>query len=112
MDSFEITELIDRNKQAGKPWLEFLRVPALSAGIYRLPAGGDDRQQPHTEDEIYYVLEGRASFKAGDKVTKVQPGAVLFVEARLDHRFFDITEDLTVLVVFGPAEGSRAPQQP
>jgi mannose-6-phosphate isomerase-like protein (cupin superfamily) len=112
MDSFEITELIDRNKQAGKPWLEFLRVPALSAGIYRLPAGGDDKQQPHTEDEIYYVLEGQASFKAGDKVTKVQPGAVLFVEAHLDHRFFDITEDLTVLVVFGPAEGSRAPQQP
>lgn len=112
MDSFDISELVERNKQAAKPWLEFLRVPALSAGIYRLPVGGEDKQLPHTEDEIYYVLEGRASFKAGDKVTQVQPGSVLFVEARLDHRFFDITEDLTVLVVFGPAEGSRATQQP
>jgi mannose-6-phosphate isomerase-like protein (cupin superfamily) len=112
MDSFEVSELIERNRQAGKPWLEFLRAADLSAGIYRLPAGGEDKQQPHTEDEIYYVLDGRASFKAGDKVTRVQPGAVLFVEAGLDHRFFDITEDLTVLVVFGPAEGSRATQKP
>jgi mannose-6-phosphate isomerase-like protein (cupin superfamily) len=112
MQSFDISALIERNRQAGKPWLEFLRVPDLSAGIYRLPAGGEDKQQPHTEDEIYFVLEGRASFKAGDKVTTVQPGSVLFVEAQLDHRFVDITEDLTVLVVFGPAEGSRAAQQP
>jgi mannose-6-phosphate isomerase-like protein (cupin superfamily) len=112
MDSFEISNLIERNRHVGKPWLEFLRVADLSAGIYRLPAGGEDKQQPHTEDEIYYVLDGRASFKAGDKVSKVQPGSVLFVEAGLDHRFFDITEGLTVLVVFGPAEGSRATQKP
>jgi mannose-6-phosphate isomerase-like protein (cupin superfamily) len=108
MQTFQVEELVARNRKAGKPWLEFLRVPALSAGIYRLPAGSEDKQQPHSEDEIYYVLEGRASFQAGDNVGKVRPGAILHVEAKVDHRFFDIKEDLTTLVVFAPAEGSQS----
>jgi hypothetical protein len=33
---------------------------------------------------------------------------VLFVPARMEHRFLDIREALEVLVVFGPAEGSRS----
>jgi hypothetical protein len=31
---------------------------------------------------------------------------LIFVERSLEHRFFDITEDLTVLVFFAPPEGS------
>lgn len=108
MNTFQVEELVARNRKAGKPWLEFLRVPALSAGIYRLPAGSEDKQQPHSEDEIYYVLEGRASFRAGDSAGKVRPGAVLYVEANVEHRFFDIKEDLSALVIFVPAEGSQA----
>ncbi len=83
---------------------EFLRVPAMSAGLYVLPAGSTDPQRPHHEDEMYYVLRGRAQFKAGNEDREICAGSVLFVAAELEHRFHDITEELALLVFFAPAE--------
>jgi mannose-6-phosphate isomerase-like protein (cupin superfamily) len=91
----------------GKAYAEFVRTRDLSAGVYRLPRGGTDPQQPHEEDEIYYVAAGQARFKGGNLDLPVAAGAVLFVPAKEEHRFYDIGEDLEVLVFFGPAEGSR-----
>lgn len=108
MQSFEISNLKSELERSGQRWREFLRVPALSAGLYRLPAGGEDSQQPHTEDEIYYVVQGRARFRVGTEDREVAPGTVLFVPAGVEHRFHGIAEDLVALVVFGPAEGSRS----
>lgn len=88
-------------------YLEFLRVPALSGGLYSLAAGSRDEQSPHTEDEVYVVLRGRASFVRGDQRTDIGPGDTLFVAAEVEHRFVDITEDLDVLVFFAPAEGTN-----
>ena len=95
--------------QAGdeRPYHEFLRVPALSAGIYVLPAGSRDLQAPHQEDEIYFVIRGRAKVTLGKQEREVREGDVIFVEKRLEHRFFDIEEELVLLVVFAPEE-SRA----
>jgi mannose-6-phosphate isomerase-like protein (cupin superfamily) len=96
---------IDRQRaQSGKLYREFLRVPAMSAGIYVLPAGGTDLQRPHHEDEIYYVVRGRARFKAGEEDREVSAGSVIFVAAEVEHRFYDVTEELAVLVFFAPAE--------
>ena len=83
---------------------EFLRVPAMSAGMYILPAGATDGQSPHNEDEIYYVIRGKARARIGAREHAVQAGGVIFVEARVEHRFFDIEEELVLLVVFAPAE--------
>ncbi|SDL93011.1 cupin domain-containing protein [Nonomuraea jiangxiensis] len=88
-------------------WVEQLRVPHLSVGTYCIPAGGVDGQSPHTEDEIYVVTAGRARIVAASGEAEVGPGAVVFVPAGEEHRFVDITEDLALLVVFGPAYGSR-----
>ncbi|WP_422733491.1 cupin domain-containing protein [Micromonospora sp. WMMD558] len=93
---------------AANDWAEHLRVPDLSVGTYRIPAGGVDDQSPHTEDEIYLVTAGRARIVTPDGEAHVGPGAVIFVPAGEEHRFVDVTEDLTLLVVFGPAYGSRA----
>ena len=89
------------------PYFEFVRTPDLSAGVYRLSAGAEDTQDPHTEDEIYYVVSGRARFTAGTQNILVSPGDLLFVPANERHRFHDIQEDLELLVFFAPAEGSR-----
>ncbi len=89
-------------------YLEFLRVPALSGGLYSLSAGSTDEQTPHTEDEVYVVLRGRAGFIRGEERADVGPGDTLFVGANVEHRFVDITEDLDVLVFFAPAEGANA----
>jgi quercetin dioxygenase-like cupin family protein len=106
METFEMSQLLDRLNQSDRLYLEFLRVPALSAGLYSLQAGARDSQQPHTEDEVYYIVSGKAAFAGGDKTYQVQAGSVLFVEAGLEHRFFDIVEDLKALVFFAPAEYS------
>jgi mannose-6-phosphate isomerase-like protein (cupin superfamily) len=88
-------------------WVEQLRVRDLSVGTYCIPAGGVDDQSPHGEDEIYVVMSGHARIVTPDDTARVGPGSVIFVRAGEDHRFEDITEDLTLLVVFGPAYGSR-----
>jgi quercetin dioxygenase-like cupin family protein len=90
--------------EGGKSYREFLRIPAMSAGLYVLPAGASDRQRPHHEDEMYYVIRGRARFRAGEEDKEVSTGSVLFVAAELEHRFYDITEEIAVLVFFAPAE--------
>ena len=90
--------------QAGKLYKEFLRVPALSVGVYMLPAGGADPQKPHNEDEVYYVVRGRAHIRVGSEEQVVKAGSVIFVAALVEHRFFDISEELEALVFFAPAE--------
>jgi len=108
MNAFEITQLITACKQSNDYYLEFLRVPSLSAGIYMLPAGGVDPQEPHTEDEVYYVVSGRGSIQVDTESRPVEAGSVVFVGAKVDHRFHSITENLVLLVLFAPAEYSQA----
>jgi mannose-6-phosphate isomerase-like protein (cupin superfamily) len=111
MQSFDLRRLLADRCQLGKSYLEFLRVPALSVGVYHLQAGQTDPQRPHTEDEVYYVVSGRSKFLSAVEVVTVEPGAILFVERGVEHRFFDITEDLTVLVFFAPAESMQPTQR-
>ena len=108
MDAYSLTELLERRAASGDPYLEYLRVPDLSVGLYVLPAGATDHQQPHAEDEVYVVLGGRSRFTAGADTRAVGPGDTIFVAAGVPHRFHEITEELRLVVVFGPAEGSRA----
>jgi mannose-6-phosphate isomerase-like protein (cupin superfamily) len=88
-------------------WREHFRTGDLSVGTYSIPAGGADGQSPHSEDEIYVVLGGRAVLQAGGESEAVAAGSVVFVPAGEPHAFTEVVEDLTVLVVFGPAEFSR-----
>ena len=108
MDAHELAALRERMPAGEVAYLEFLRSPDLSVGLYRLPSGATDPQQPHTEDEVYHVIEGHARIVVGDQTRPVGPGSVVFVAAGVAHRFVDIEADLVVLVAFGPAEGSRA----
>jgi mannose-6-phosphate isomerase-like protein (cupin superfamily) len=101
---FHLDDLLLERKTKGKLYLEFMRVPAMSAGVYVLPKGGTDPQKPHREDEMYYVVRGRARMKIGAEDQEVRAGSVIFVEAEADHRFYDIEEELEVLVFFAPAE--------
>jgi mannose-6-phosphate isomerase-like protein (cupin superfamily) len=101
---FNITDAEKRREQSGKRYLEFLRLPAMSAGVYVLPVGGNDPQSPHEEDEMYYVVRGRAHMRTGPEDQAVSEGSIIFVAAGVAHRFHDITEELVVLVFFAPAE--------
>lgn len=103
---YEITELLKQRDQSGNRYWEFLRIPAMSAGVYVLAAGATDPQKPHKEDELYYVVRGRARMRIASEEQAVSAGSVIFVAANVEHRFFDIAEELAVLVFFAPAESS------
>ena len=107
MQSFELAQLISQRESGNKLYLEFLKVPDLSMGLYVLPAGGTDPQSPHTEDEVYYVVGGRAQILVAEENREVQAGSVVYVTKNVAHRFHSIEEELTVLVFFAPAEYSN-----
>jgi mannose-6-phosphate isomerase-like protein (cupin superfamily) len=104
MKAFDLAELAAAQQRA---YHEFLRVPSMSLGLYQLKAGGVDGQSPHTEDEAYYVVSGRATIEVEGEDRPVRAGALIYVPAHARHRFKDIIEDLTLLVFFAPAEYSN-----
>lgn len=112
MAAFEFSELVAECKKRGQLYLEFLKVEALSMGLYVLPAGGDDPQHPHTEDEVYYIISGRGRLRVGDEDRAVGPGAIIYVKANAEHRFHTIAEELSLLVFFAPAEYSLGASRP
>lgn len=106
MNAFEIADVIAQQAASERAYLEFLRVPALSMGLYVLPAGAVDPQQPHQEDEVYYVINGRGMITVGDEDRPVEPGSIVFVGAGVEHRFHSISQELKLMVFFAPAESS------
>ncbi len=104
VDAFEVDAVRAELARSGRLYHEFIRSHDLSVGLYVLAEGATDPQGPHTEDEVYHVIEGWAMLTVGSVEHRVQAGSVVFVGADVPHRFHDIEEELVVLVVFGPAE--------
>jgi len=106
MVTFDINQLQQQHTAANQLYLEFLRQPSMSLGLYVLPAGGIDPQQPHKEDELYYILHGRAIIDVAGEDRPVQSGSLVFVGKQIPHHFHTISEELHVLVFFAPAESA------
>ncbi len=70
MQAFELAQLITQRADSNKLYLEFLKVPDLSMGLYVLPSGGTDSQSPHTEDKVYCVVSGKAQIR--DRIAQKQ----------------------------------------
>ena len=104
MERFSLEDVRRLRAEEHAPYHEFLHVPAMSAGVYELGVGEEDGQQPHTEDELYYVISGKATLLVGEENMPVEAGSMIYVPARVVHRFHTITEALTILVFFAPAE--------
>ena len=115
MQVFELLDIIKQQSRSGKPYFEFLRIPDLSMGVYQLLVGDTDIQSPHTEDDVYYVVEGKAKIKVADEDRDVKASSLIHVTKNIVHRFHSIEEDLIVLVftstgsvrAFAPAEYSN-----
>jgi len=104
MQAFALTELISQRELVNELYLEFLKVSDLSMGLYVLPTDGVDPQSPHTEDEVYYIVTGKARIRVGDEDCAVQAGSIVYVAKNMEHRFHSIEQELIVLVFFAPAE--------
>ena len=97
---FDLGEIRKKLKGDEVEYLEFLNVPAMNCGIYSLAAGSTDMQAPHDEDEVYLVLSGKARMHLGEEDRSIGPGSLLYVGATTEHSFFEIEEDMTLLVMF------------
>jgi mannose-6-phosphate isomerase-like protein (cupin superfamily) len=106
-ERWDVQRLFEEQHRSRERYSEFLRVPSMSAGVYRLAAGATDSQSPHSEDEVYFVLAGRGRFRCGADDNPVAAGSVLYVPAHREHRFHSIEEELRLLVFFAPAEQVR-----
>ncbi len=102
MEAYEYDEVHQAQIASGERYLQFLNAGSMSLGLYALPAGGEDLQTPHFEDEIYYVVSGQGAIVVAGERRDVVPGTIVFVARDVDHRFVDITEDLDILVFFAP----------
>lgn len=100
---WSLADALAAHKASGGVYHQFFEVPEMSAGLYLLPAGSTDGQAPHAEDEIYYIISGKAQVQIGNEYRPVEAGATIFVAKEIEHRFYEIEEDLMVLVIFAPA---------
>ena len=105
---FDLEEIKSRLEGKAVEYLEFLNVPAINCGVYFLEAGSNDMQAPHDEDEVYFVLSGSARMRLGEDERAVGPGALLYISAATEHSFFEIEEDMTLLVMFATSPPERS----
>jgi mannose-6-phosphate isomerase-like protein (cupin superfamily) len=108
MQHYTLSDLVKRQEASGSTFYEPVDTPDITVGLYALDAGAVDDQDPHTEDEVYVILEGRARMTVGDETCDVGPGDTVFVPAGTPHLYHDITEDLRIVYVFAPGWGRRA----
>ena len=93
-------EAAKRRLQAAMGGYEIVHEsPGLEIGVYVLVAPEPDRQQPHKDDEVYVVLEGRGTLDVQGTKTDLREGNAIFVPAGAEHAFSGY-EQLRVLVIF------------
>jgi gentisate 1,2-dioxygenase len=55
---FELSKVLSELDGQGGYFIDFINTKSIQAGIIRLHPGEDDNQEPHSVDEVYYVIEG------------------------------------------------------
>lgn len=78
---------------------------SLVVEIYRPQI--QDLQQPHSRDEVYFIISGTGDFFCDGQTTPFQPGDFLFVAAGKEHRFVNFTNDFVTWVLFYGSEGGE-----
>ena len=73
----------------------------MAVGLLFLKPGEEDTQLPHTNDEVYYVIEGNGFLKIKNKDYKVSKDKLFFVAKNVEHYFHGNTAELKVLYFFG-----------
>ena len=99
MDGLDIAATRRRLEGLGGGYEIVHESPGLEIGVYVLVAPEPDRQQPHADDELYVVLEGRGVLTVDGESIDMGEGKAAFVPAEADHRFTSY-EGLSVLVIF------------
>ncbi|HKA26377.1 MAG TPA: cupin domain-containing protein [Gaiellaceae bacterium] len=99
---FDITDVKERLASGTGGYEVVHRSAGLEIGVYVLVAPEPDRQAPHDDDEVYFVIEGRGMLEVEGENVELREGHAVFVPAGAEHRFVGY-EQLSVLVLFEKA---------
>ena len=98
---FELNKLLSELEDQGGYFIDFISTRGIQSGIIRLHPGENDTQEPHSVDEVYYVIEGNGFIKLNGKDHEIRQGTSIFVPAKADHRFHGNKQDLVIFYALG-----------
>ena len=101
---FNLKDNLDKIKKDNSYFHTFINKDSLAAGILFLKPGEEDTQEPHENDEVYFVISGNGYLKIKNKNYKVSKEKLFFVAKGVPHYFHSNTKDLNVLYFFGSSD--------
>jgi mannose-6-phosphate isomerase-like protein (cupin superfamily) len=96
---FEVERVQKRLEGSGGGYRIVHASPGLEIGVYVLGGARSDHQNPHADDEVYVVLDGRGVIDVEGRPLALERGQAVFVPAGARHRFTAF-DRLSVLVIF------------
>ena len=101
---FNLKDNLEKIKTSNSYFHTFINKDSLAAGVLILKSGEEDTQEPHENDEVYFVLSGNGYLKIKNKNYKISKDKLFFVAKGVPHFFHSNTNDLKVLYFFGGSD--------
>ena len=98
---YDLETYLEKIKESSSYFSTFIDKDSLAAGVMLLSPGEKDTQEPHENDEVYFIISGNGFLKINDKDHKVSKNKLFFVGKNVKHFFHGNSEDLQVLYFFG-----------
>ena len=90
----------------GAPFVGVMAGGSMSVEVFA--PQGSDLQQPHAQDELYFIHSGTAQIIINGQRFDAAPGDAFFVAAGVVHKFENFSSDFVTWVVFyGPSGGEQ-----
>jgi mannose-6-phosphate isomerase-like protein (cupin superfamily) len=98
---YDISDYIEKIKTENSYFNTFINTENLAAGVLVLQPGEKDTQEPHDNDEVYYIIKGDGFLKIKNKDYLIEKNKIYFVKQKTEHFFHDNTKELVALYFFG-----------
>ena len=76
--------------------IDFITTNGIQAGIIRFHPFQKDTQEPHSVDEVYYVIEGSGFVEINNKNYAIKERTSVLVQADAEDRFHGNNQDLVI----------------
>jgi mannose-6-phosphate isomerase-like protein (cupin superfamily) len=89
----------------GAPLVTMMAGGTMSVEVFA--PKGKDLQQPHAQDELYFIQRGTGELVINGQRFDATAGDAFFVAAGVQHRFENFSEDFATWVVFYGKQGGE-----
>ena len=89
----------------GAPFITMMAGGTMSVEVFA--PKGEDLQQPHTQDELYFIQRGTGELVIHGQRFDAASGDAFFVAAGTLHRFENFSADFVTWVVFYGKQGGE-----